>query len=73
MSDIKIEIGGTKFEVPAGAKARDVLKLAGVPAKGPGRPLAGRFGEWLVARLFPLGHAGWLAPGGQSDQVDLTL
>lgn len=73
MSDIKIEINGQSFDVPSGSRAREVFKLAKLPAKGPDRPLAARFGGRLVDTSFPLVHDGDLTAVTQNDPEALDI
>lgn len=73
MADIKIEVGGKAYEAPSGVKAREVFKLAGVPAKGPQKPLAASFGGRLVDLHFPLTDDGQLTPVDQSSPGALDI
>lgn len=73
MADIKIEVGGKVYGALSGVKAREVFKLAGVPAKGPQKPLAASFDGRLVDLNSPLTDDGELTPVDQSSPGALDI
>ena len=73
MTNINLDINGKTFEVSAGSTAAMALKLAGVPAKGPQRPLAARFNNELIDLSQELNTPGTLSSVDMSDPEALGI
>jgi len=74
MPDLKIKINNAEWNMPLGISAFEALKEAGAaPAKGPGKPLAARFGGRLIDLTAPLAENGELSGVDQADPEALEI
>ncbi|MDR0881744.1 MAG: threonine--tRNA ligase [Candidatus Adiutrix sp.] len=73
MSDLKLKINGAPCQIPQGTRAQAAFYLAGLPAKGPQKPLAARWNGQLVDLFFTPAQEGELESVDQSSPEALDL